>query len=98
MNQALKDMRTSGIVTLSNWTLMPNGQTYLHVWAKDMVVLTDSEIAKTLPGFRSAEKWTLVMYNLAGNIVVLIPGCQVKGWVFSDTAPKHPQCFDVSNL
>ncbi len=92
------DAQTCGIVTLLNWTMMPNGQTYLYLWAERMAVLTDAQIAKTVPGFRSAEHWSLAMLNKAGETVTLLPGCQVKAWVYCTKPPDAPGCFDVSKL
>ena len=34
---------TCGIVTLNAWTMMPNGQTYLYLWAESMAVLMDAQ-------------------------------------------------------
>jgi hypothetical protein len=94
----VKDGQTSGVVTLINWTMMPNGQTYLYLWAPGMAILTDGQIAKSIPNFRSSEKWTLALFNKWGDIVSLIPGCQVKGWVCAPTAPNAPGCFDLSSM
>ncbi len=91
-------LASRGIVTLVNWTLMPDGQIYLYVWAPRMQILTDPEIARIIPGFRSAEHWTLALFNGHGQTVALIPGSQVKAWVAADHAPSFPQCFNCEKL
>lgn len=81
----------AGVITLVNWTLMPNGQTYLYLWARKWVVMTDDVIGRFInaPKFRSSERWSLVGYGDGPDPKVFIPGCQVKGWARCEEVPPH---------
>jgi len=76
-----------GTVTLTDWAMMPDGETYLNVWAQRWEILTDKAIAQTLDGFKSAEHWTLAAV-VNNKIVLLIPGCRVRIWCLAASAKK----------
>jgi hypothetical protein len=80
----IEGIPSAGIITLINWTMMPDGGRYLYIWAPNWDIITD----KTMPieKFHSSEQWQLVG-RVNGKIVCLIPGCQVKAWVSCPTAP-----------
>ncbi|KKN52797.1 hypothetical protein LCGC14_0609150 [marine sediment metagenome] len=83
---------TSGIVTLVNWTMMPDGNTYIYVWCRHWEVVTDKMMP--LDNFRSSEHWQLAgLVN--GNIMLFLPGCQVKAWAYSENKPKSPNCYEL---
>ena len=84
-----------GTVTVVNWTLMADGETYLHVWAERWEVLTDKTIGESLPGFRSTEHWTLAAI-VNGEIAMLIPGCQIKAWVSIAKCPNTRSCYAIN--
>jgi len=90
-----ENVLTGGIVTLEHWTMMPDGASYMYLFSDHWEVLTDAQIANSLPGFRSAEHWSLAGLNGKGEMVVLIPGCQVKGWALSPKAPPNPGCYVI---
>lgn len=68
---------SAGVVTVYEWTCMPDGESYKHIWCNDWQILTDKEVP--IEGFRSVEKWQL-LGHINGEVVCVIPGCQVKGW------------------
>ena len=79
-----------GVVTVSQWTRAPDGETYLYFWARKWVIVTDKLIGKMIGAteFRSSEKWSLLGYGAATDPVVFFPGCQVKGWMRSNGPPE----------
>lgn len=86
----------SGVVTVENWTMAPNGETYLHFWAEKWVVETDKGFAAAmgLKDFRSSERWQLIGVR-DGEPALILPGCQVKGFYVCDLAPPNRNCFRV---
>lgn len=86
------DVLTSGIVTLVNWTMMPDGNTYLYVFCRRWEVVTDKMMP--LDNFRSSEHWQLAGV-VGSNILLFIPGCQVKAWAYSVNKPASPNCYDL---
>ena len=89
---------TRGIVTLANWTMMPDGETYLFVFGR-WAILTDKAVAElaSLPGFKSSEKWLAVGYGQGSEPAIIVPGCQVKGIVpcvkRPETRKSANQCY-----
>ncbi len=83
-----------GVVALSDWMTMPDGQSYQSIFADRWEILTDQSVAKTVPGFRSAEHWSLAAV-LNGVVQVLIPGCRVQSWAYCEKPPKVNSCWVV---
>jgi len=81
---------STGIVTLFNWTMMPNEEKYLYVWCKEWKVITDREVP--VENFHSSEKWQLLGI-VNEEIVCIIPGCQVKAWVRRSSPPDRLETF-----
>jgi hypothetical protein len=88
----LGDALTSGIVSLSNWTMMPDGDTYLYVWCDRWEIITDGQVP--VENFRSAEKWQLLAVA-GGEVLAVVPGCQVKGWAFAARPPASRACYRI---
>ena len=82
----------AGIVTLVQWTMMPDAATYLYVWCQRWEIITDSQMP--VEGFRSTERWQLLGV-VNDEVRVLIPGCQVKAWCASEKPPQTKQCFAI---
>lgn len=83
-----------GVVTLLQWTMMPDGCTYMHIWAESWEVVTDK--ATGIENFRSSEKWHLVHRDGNGVPDIIIPGCQVKGFAACESNPSlkgGPQAY-----
>jgi hypothetical protein len=76
----------AGVVTLHQWTMMPDGSTYMHLWAPAWRVITDK--ATGIPFFRSAEHWHIAAFGPDGRLLILIPGCQVKGFATCSVNPQ----------
>lgn len=89
----LKGKSTSGIVTLSQWGRMPDGEQYLSIWAERWEIIPDKAVP--LDGFKSAEHWSLAAV-VGGDVVVLIPGCRVCSWAFCNKPPKRQAVYVVS--
>ena len=78
---------------------MPDGTTYMNLWAKSWRVVTND--ACSIPKFRSVERWHLASYDSDGNVLVIVPGCQVKGFAACDANPSYkggPQAYTVEKL
>ena len=83
-----------GVITLPDWSLAPNGKTYIHLWCKDWRVITDKDVP--VDGFRSTEKWQLLaMVN--NTVMAVIPGCQVKAWMRCNTPPDNRSCYNFGD-
>ena len=82
----------SGIVTVANWTAMPNGKLYLYLFSRSWLIVTDKGMAQAanLERFKSTEGWQIVSV-MDGEVQVLIPGCQVKGFAACTSTPLSPE-------
>lgn len=76
---------TSGIITVSTWTIAPDGNRYLYFFSKKWEILSDKMIP--VPGFKSSEHWQLAALSENNNILCLFPGCQIKAWFFCNNKP-----------
>lgn len=83
---------TAGIVSLTAWTMAPDGERYLHFWCDRWEIFTDKMMP--LPGFRSSEKWQLAAV-VGKDIVMFLPGCQVKAWMYSAECPKDHTLYKI---
>ena len=79
-----------GVITLIEWTMMPDGELYKYLWGENWRVVTDKETG--IEGFRSSEKWQL-HGGRTGSVV--IPGCQVKGFARCSPPPPSRQCYCI---
>jgi len=68
----------AGVVTLQQWTMMPDGATYMHLWSPRWRVVTNQ--ASGIDGLRTSDRYHLCAYDKNGLPAVIIPGCQVKGF------------------
>lgn len=73
-----------GVVTLSTWTMTPEGGTAMYLWCANWVVVPDK--AMPVEGFKSTEKWTLFGI-VNGRVRIAIPGCQIKAWMYTMKCP-----------
>lgn len=85
---------TSGVVTVNNWTMAPNGVRHTHFYCDHWEIITDAMMP--VDKFRSAEHWQLAAV-VGDDVLMLIPGCEVKGWLFCKAVPPHREadCFCV---
>lgn len=89
----------AGVVSLLQWTMMPDGSTYMHVWASNWTVVTNE--ASGIKGLRTADRWHLVSHTPDGKIRVIIPGCQVKSFAACNANPSlkgGSQAFTVDDI
>lgn len=77
-----------GVVTVADWTMATNGKRYICFWCGHWRVVPDKQMP--IDGFKSSEKWTLFAI-VDGDVVMAIPGCQIKAWVRSDKSPPYQQ-------
>lgn len=88
----------AGVLTLKGWTMMPDGATYIHVWAKAWHVVTNQESG--IPGLRTADRFHAIAYGDDGTPRVIIPGCQVQGFAATPSDPSTkggPQAYVVKS-
>lgn len=83
---------TSGIVTVAAWTMADDGEKYLYFWCDRWEIFTDKMMP--VPGFRSSEKWQLAAI-VNRDILMLIPGCQVKAWTYSAKCPNVQSVYKM---
>lgn len=85
---------TSGVITVVNWTMAPDGLRYLYFYCDRWEIITDAMMP--VKKFRSVEHWQLAAV-VGKEVLMLIPGCQVKGWSFCRTIPLHREsdCYWV---
>ncbi len=84
------DEFVTGVITVVNWTLAPDGHRYIYFWAKRWQIIIDSDIP--IDKFHSSERWELIAINKEGNILAVFPGCQVKAWISCTKAPDN-ECY-----
>ncbi len=77
----------AGIVTVSNWTMSPDGDTYLYFWCDNWFIATDKMMP--ISGFRSTEKWTLIAMGKDKRVSMMFPGCQVKAFLACSSPPNR---------
>jgi hypothetical protein len=75
-----------GVISVRDWTMMSDGSTYKHVWAKRWTAVTNQ--ASGIPGLRTGDRYHLIAYAEAGHAVVCIPGCQVQGYAACEKNPS----------
>ena len=86
-------VKTSGLVTLTDWMFMPDGQSYKAVWAERWEIVPDN--AMPVDGFRSSEHWQLAAV-VENDVLLLVPGCKVGAWAYCPAAPDTcSQCWVV---
>jgi len=84
----------AGVIQLLQWTMMPDGTTYMQAWAKKWVVITNSQSG--IEGLRTTDKFHVACYDDNGKIQAVFPGCQVKGRVAVAATPSYkggPQAY-----
>lgn len=89
----------AGVVTLLQWTMMPDGATYMHLWASNWTVVTNA--VSGIAGLRTVDRYHLVSHDPHGKVRVIIPGCQVKGFAACPSNPSlkgGAQAFTVDDI
>lgn len=80
----------SGVVSVCEWTMGPGGDEYRYFWFSEWRIVTDEQIAKAVPGFRSHERWGMLAER-DGEVLCVLPGCRVTGFVRCEEAPVAPK-------
>ena len=75
----------SGVISVVNWTMAPDGQRYMFFWSPRWQVITDDQIP--INNFRSSERWQLVAVTQTSEVLAVFPGCQVKAWIRCNVPP-----------
>ncbi len=83
----------SGVITVINWTMASDGETYLYFYSDNWMIITDAMMP--IEHFHSSEKWQLIAIR-NDIIVAIFPGCQVKGFISCDSCPNKRSTFDFS--
>lgn len=84
----------AGVITLKAWSMMPDGSTYMHLWANTWRIVTNQ--ATGIEHFRSVERWHACVYGEDGRLLLCIPGCQVQSFAACEKDPSTkggPQCY-----
>ncbi len=76
---------SKGVVTVTNWTRMPDGETYLYLYSDHWTILADEAIG---------EDWMLAAWR-GEEIVALVPGKRVQAMVACE-APTAIAVFDLT--
>lgn len=90
-----QDEFVTGIITVINWTLAPDGHRYIFFWAKRWQIITDADIP--IDKFHSSERWQLIAISKEGNVMAVFPGCQVKAWIKCDEKPPG-DCYAFTDI
>ena len=92
-----RETPTPGHVIVPHWTkgMDPDEDTHMYLWAPEWRVLTADDTPPHLPAFR--EPWTLAAI-VDDEIVMLIPGSQVRAWIASDAPLQLSACFDLRKV
>ncbi len=87
----------SGVVTAANWLMGPDGEKYLYFFSRGWTILTDQTFGDKLglDKFRSTEHWQLVVLSEQGSLLLMIPGCQVQGFLTCALPPDRSECLVV---
>ncbi len=96
MSESKNNELGPGVVTLLQWTMMPDGCTYMQLFAKRWVIVTNE--ASGIQGLRTTDRFHVVAYDSAGVAQVVIPGCQAKGYARCDENPSlkgGPQAYSI---
>ena len=85
---------TSGVVTLLEWSLFPDGDTYKHIYADRWEIVTEKDFP--VPGLHmGSERWFAVAVSKELKPLVIIPGCQVKSWAACNKKPQAQSCWEA---
>ena len=88
-----------GIVTVSDWMMAPDGETYLSFWAPHWRVFDDKGAAANLGigRLKSSDGWWVAGYNEhETEPVVVFPGCSVKGFTRSAVNPSKRAIYSAT--
>lgn len=87
----------SGVVTAANWLMGSCDEKYLYFFSSDWTILTDQTFGEKfrLDKFRSTEHWQLVVLSARGSLLLMIPGCQVQGFLTCALPPERSECLVV---
>lgn len=82
-----------GIVTTKDWMYTTTGDMKKAFWSRKWFIVTDAQMP--IENFKSTEKWTLIGVDTNNEIVMLIPGCMVAGFVSCKTPPVNVGNIEV---
>lgn len=75
---------TSGVITFADYRMMADGRRYIAAWSPRWEIIADKDMPMKL---RSAEGWFAAAV-VGGNVVLILPGCQVKSWSYCTNMPE----------
>lgn len=91
MENLIGRMNGTGIITIRNWLYTGNDQ-YKAFWSKNWRLITDKQLITG--GLRSNDRWGLVAF-VDDTIVILIPGCEVLGFVSVSECPATDAVYNI---
>jgi hypothetical protein len=88
-------MITTGVISLTQWCMAPDGMQYIYFFHDAWKILTDKNMP--VEDFRSAERWSLAAYK-NHEIIALFPGCKITGYIKCDRKPVDldARTFDLT--
>ena len=75
----------AGIITLRNWLYTSNGDQSRCVWCKRWLLHTDKDM--DLVGIKSSDRWAMIALDANGEVLAVIPGCEVTGYAVCKEPP-----------
>ncbi len=83
----------SGVITVINWTMASDGETYTHFYSDSWRICIDKMFP--IDGFHSTEKWQLLAIK-NNKIIAIFPGCQVKSFIVCNKCPNTKNTFNFN--
>ena len=87
------DIPRNGVIQTRNWIHTPDGDQSNAFYCERWLIVTDKEA--DLAGIKSADKWAAVAYGMDGQILMIIPGCEVVGYVVAFEEPSSTAIYNV---
>ena len=98
------NLAETGIVTVDEWQLMPDGNEYVHIFCNKWQLHIERDLPIEM--FRSMKNVTLLGIDDNNIIKLIIPGDRIRGFVYCDKCPeskryigairKVNKCYDFS--
>lgn len=89
-----------GFVTINDAITMTDSENYGTFYSSRWRITPDDDAAQmlSLEKFHSAERWSLLALDAEGHVVLILPGCRVKGWVSAAAPSSGRFVFNLDTL
>lgn len=75
----------AGLLSTRNWIRTPNGDQHHTFWCRRWLLHTDKDL--DLAGIKTTDRWAMLAFDSADNVLAIIPGCEVIGYFPSNAPP-----------